>query len=72
MDTQQIRIKQREALENAHGNFVEPHINQIIVVNTQPLPTIPATPYGFIAISGWLVLTLICSCAWMRSKPSIK
>ncbi len=59
MDTQELRIKQREALENAHGNFVEPHINQIIAVNLNPLPNISPTPYGFYCVSGWLLLVLV-------------
>jgi membrane protein YqaA with SNARE-associated domain len=65
------KLKQREALENAHGNFVEPHINQLITVNTQLLPTMPIAPHGFCIVSGWLVLTLIY-CVWVRSKPPIK
>ena len=65
MDTQQIRIKQREALENAHGNFVEPHINQIIAVNPNSLPNIYSTPYGFYCVSLWIFLTLLY-CFWMH------
>ena len=53
------KLKQREALENAHGNFVEPHINQIIAVNPNPLLNISITPYGFYCVSGWLLLVLV-------------
>lgn len=58
MDTQELRIRQREALENAHGNFVEPHINQFIAVNSQSLTTIPINPSGLYCTSAWLVLAL--------------
>jgi hypothetical protein len=65
MDTQQEKVKQREALENAYGNFVEPHINHLIEVNTQSLPPTPVAFSGFCCASGWLALTLFY-CAWMR------
>jgi hypothetical protein len=67
MDTQQDKLKQREALENAYGNFVEPYINQLMEVNTQSLPIIPVAFSGFCCASGWLVLTLLY-CAWIRSR----
>lgn len=67
MNDQQDRIKQREALENAHDNFVQPHINQLIEVNAQSLPTIPVAFPGFCCVSGWLVLTLLY-CFWMRRR----
>lgn len=65
MDNQQEKVKQREALENAYSNFVEPHINQFIKVNAQPLPTIPVVHSGFYCASVWLLLTLFY-CLWMR------
>ena len=58
------KIKQREALENAHGNFVEPHINQFIAVNSQSLTTIPINPPGLYCTSAWLFLAL-GYCAWL-------
>ncbi|NJL88936.1 MAG: hypothetical protein HC916_03370 [Coleofasciculaceae cyanobacterium SM2_1_6] len=61
--------RKREALENAHGNFVEPYINAMIPVNSELLPRI--APPGFYFVSAWLVLILIY-CGWMRSKPPIK
>jgi hypothetical protein len=64
MDTQQ-KIKDREALENAHGNFVEPYIHQLIEVKAQSLPTTVAIS-GFCCASAWLALTLFY-CAWIRS-----
>ncbi len=58
MNTQELRIRQREALENAHGNFVEPHINQFIAVNNQSLPVTPINPSGLYCTSVWLVLAV--------------
>ena len=65
MDSQQDKLKQREALENAYGNFVEPYVNQVIAVNPQSLPNIPAAFPGFCCASGWLLLTMLY-CIWMR------
>jgi len=65
MDTQQEKLKQREALENAYDNFVQPYINQLIEVNAQSLPATHIAFSGFCCASGWLVLTLLY-CAWMR------
>lgn len=67
MDTQQDKLKQREALENAYGNFVEPYINQVIAVNAHSLPNIPVAFPGFCCASGWLLLTMLY-CVWMRSR----
>lgn len=67
MDNQQEKLKQREALENAYGNFVEPHINQLIEVKAQSFTTVPVTFSGFCCTSGWLILTLFY-CAWMRRR----
>ncbi|HEY9809046.1 MAG TPA: hypothetical protein V6D13_06860 [Halomicronema sp.] len=39
------KIKQREALENLYGNFVEPHINWLIEVKPQPLASNFVEPY---------------------------
>jgi hypothetical protein len=64
------KIKQREALENAYGNFVEPYINQAIAVNMQSLPTTVAVP-GFYCASGWLLLTILY-CVWMRWRKESK
>ena len=64
MDNQQEKVKQREALENAHGNFVEPYINQFIAVNNQSLPITPVTPPGLYCTSAWLMLAL-GYCAWL-------
>ncbi|MGE5660304.1 MAG: hypothetical protein ACM37W_27250 [Actinomycetota bacterium] len=65
MDTQQDKLKQREALENAYDNFVQPYINQVIEVNAQSLPNIPVAFPGFCCASGWLALTLLY-CVWMH------
>lgn len=72
MNDQEDRIKQREALENAYDNFVEPYVNQFIIeVNAQPSPSIDVTLPGFGCVSGWLVLTLLY-CFWMRYRSPIK
>ena len=65
MDTQQDKLKQREALENAYGNFVEPYVNQVIAINAQSLSNIPVAFSGFCCASGWLLLTMLY-CVWMR------
>jgi hypothetical protein len=65
MNTQQDKLKQREALENAYSNFVEPYINQVIAVNTQSLSNIPVAFPGFCCASGWLLLTMLY-CVWMH------
>ena len=67
MDTQQEKIKQREALEDAYDNFVEPYINQVIAVNSQSLPNIDVAFPGFCCASGWLVLTMLY-CVYMRCQ----
>ncbi len=67
METQQDKLKQREALENAYDNFVQPYVNQLIEVNAQSLPTIPVAFSGFCCASGWLLLTMLY-CVWMRSR----
>jgi hypothetical protein len=70
MDRQQEKLKQREALENAYGNFVEPFVNQLMEVKEQSLPTIPIAFSRLCCVSGWLILTLFY-CAWIRWPPSI-
>jgi hypothetical protein len=71
MATQEDRIKQREALEDAHDNFVQPHIEQLTEVNTQSLPNIDVALPGFCYVSGWLVL-VIFYCFWTRWRSPIK
>lgn len=66
MDTQQ-KIKDREALENAHENFVQPYIHQLIEVQEQSLPTTPVAISGLCCTSAWLALILVY-CTWMRSQ----
>jgi hypothetical protein len=59
------KFKQREALENAYTNFVEPYVNQLIEVNSQPLPTTPVAFPCFCCASVWLLLTLLY-CLWAK------
>ncbi|MEC4896103.1 MAG: hypothetical protein SAL07_11485 [Oscillatoria sp. PMC 1051.18] len=65
--TSNKKLKQREALENAYGNFVEPHVNRWMEINTQSLAEVPVTSSGFYCVSGWLLLTVLY-CVWMRFK----
>ena len=65
MDDLQDKFKQREALENAYSNFVEPYTNQLIEVNIQSVPSAPVALSGFCCASIWLVLTLLY-CVWMQ------
>lgn len=63
----QDKVKQREALENAYENFVEPHVNQLIEVKVES-PMVPVTPPTcFWYVSGWLLLTVVY-CLWVRWK----
>lgn len=61
----QDKVKQREALENAYENFVEPHVNQLIEVKVESpmVPVVPSTCFCY--VSGWLVLTVFY-CLWVR------
>lgn len=63
------KIKQREALENLYGNFVEPHINRLIEVNSQPLANNPVALPCFCFTSVWLLVTLLY-CRWMRWRKA--
>lgn len=68
MNDLQSKFKQREALENAYSNFVEPYTNQLIEVNAQSFPSVPSVPVafsGFCCASIWLALTLLY-CVWMQ------
>jgi hypothetical protein len=69
MATQEDRIKQREALEDAFDNFVQPHIDRLIEVNAQPSPNIDVALPGFCYVSGWLVLVVLY-CFWTRYRMS--
>ncbi len=61
----QIKIKQRQALESAYGNFAEPYVKQLIEVPAQTLATAPVAFPCFCYVSGWLLLTFLY-CVWMR------
>ncbi|MCW6035572.1 hypothetical protein K4A83_04690 [Spirulina subsalsa FACHB-351] len=63
----QNKFKQREALENAYSNFVEPQINQLIEVRVQSVPSVPVMFAGLGCVSGWLLLTVVY-CLWMRGR----
>ncbi|MGL4502005.1 MAG: hypothetical protein ACRCU2_23265 [Planktothrix sp.] len=67
MLNQQDKIKQRQALEDAYSNFVEPHINQLLEVKVESMTTVPVTSASLVYASGWLLLTMIC-CLWMRRR----
>lgn len=56
---QQDKLKQREALENAYGNFVEPHFTSLVVVRPESSEIAPLTPAATGCTSGWLLLTLV-------------
>ncbi|AFY80901.1 hypothetical protein [Oscillatoria acuminata] len=67
MDELQDKVKQREALENAYGNFVEPQINQWLEVQVQSVPTVPVMSAPLGCALGWLLLTGVY-CLWMRRR----
>lgn len=66
MDELQDKVKQREALEDAYSNFVEPYVNQLIEIPQESIPAVPAiSPSCFGWVSGWLLVTLLY-CMAMR------
>lgn len=67
MDELQDKVKQREALENAYGNFVEPQINQFLEVQVQSMPTVPVMSACLGCTLGWLLLTGVY-CLRMRRR----
>lgn len=63
------KVKQREALENAYTNFVEPQVNQQIEVPVHPLPPPPVNSSVCCSVCGWLLLTLLYFlCIGYRNK----
>lgn len=54
------KIKQREALENAYSNFVEPHVMQLQLreVDATPKPPVTVATWGCCFTLGWLLLVL--------------
>lgn len=71
MDSQKDKIKQREALENAYSNFVEPYVNQLIEVPVDSISTVPVVSSEFYYVSGWLLLTLLyCMLRGFRNRVS--
>lgn len=60
MNEVQDKFKQREALENAYSNFVEPHVNRLIEVKVDAASVTPVNsvfPSCFYSVSIWLLLT---------------
>jgi hypothetical protein len=55
------KIKQRQALEDAYSNFVEPHIIQLLEVKVESVTTVPVTSAGLGCVSGWLLLVMLYS-----------
>lgn len=65
------KVKQREALENAYTNFVEPQVNQQIEIPVHPLPTPPVNSSVCYSVCGWLLLTLVyCLCIGCRKNDN--
>ncbi len=54
---QHSKLKQREALENAYSNFVEPHLTSTVPL--APNAIAPLTPTVAGCTSGWLLLTVV-------------
>ncbi|MGL4502004.1 MAG: hypothetical protein ACRCU2_23260 [Planktothrix sp.] len=61
MDELQRKFKQRQALEDAYSNFVEPHINQFLEVKVESMTTVPVTSASLVYASGWLLLVMLYS-----------
>ena len=61
------KIKQRESLENAYGNLVEPYVKQVIEVPPPALATASVAFPCFCTASVWLLLTFWC-CVRMRGR----
>ncbi len=61
MDELQQKIKQRQALEDAYSNFVEPYLNQRIEVKQESSCSVAVSPVGVYYASGWLLLVMLYS-----------
>jgi hypothetical protein len=61
--TLQDKIKQREALEKAYGNFVEPYVSQLQIqmleVDATPKPPVIVSAWGCYFTLGWLLLVFV-------------
>jgi hypothetical protein len=64
------KFKDREALENAYSNFVEPSVNQLIEVNAQSLPCTSVAVPCFCSASVWLLVTLLYCLRGIRNRVS--
>ncbi|MBO0348315.1 hypothetical protein J0895_04185 [Phormidium pseudopriestleyi FRX01] len=53
------KIKQRQALEDAYSNFVEPYLNQRIEVKLESSCSVAVSPVGFYYASAWLLLVML-------------
>lgn len=53
--------QQRESLENAYTNFVEPHVNQLqlLEVDATPKPPVTVSAWGCYFTLSWLLLVFI-------------
>ncbi|MGL4503062.1 MAG: hypothetical protein ACRCU2_28630 [Planktothrix sp.] len=65
MLNQQYKIKQRQALEDAYSNFVEPYLHQGIEVKLESSSPVAVSPVGVYYASGWLLLVMLYF-IWMR------
>ncbi|MCT7969331.1 hypothetical protein NG799_23730 [Laspinema sp. D1] len=59
MDELKRKFKQRQALEDAYSNFVEPYLNQRIEVKQESSGSLPVSPVGVYYASGWLLLVML-------------
>jgi hypothetical protein len=53
------KIKQRQALEDAYSNFVEPYLYQRIEVKLESSSSVAVSPVGVYYASGWLLLVML-------------
>lgn len=61
MDELQQKIKQRQALEDAYSNFVEPYLYQRIEVKQESSCSVAVSPVGVYSVSAWLLLVMLYS-----------
>ena len=59
MLNQQDKIKQRQALEDAYSNFVEPYLHQGIEVKLESSSPVAVSPVAAYYASGWLLFVML-------------
>jgi hypothetical protein len=67
MDKFKVRLKQREALENAFDCWVDPYLSEAIEVKSELMTSEVVVPTAVYPLLGWLLLVML-SCVWMSRQ----